>query len=292
VILEKAFAKAAGSYSVIISGTPHTSFHMLTNNWGQHIGLDEEENKEKIANGTLWGFLLEFHENKGVLCCSTRTCNMEGEGLVGHHAYAILKVKILGKRHKLLCLRNPWGYKEWNGAWSDDSKEWTEEYKKEVSHVEKDDGLFWMSFEDFTKYYDCIYCSDQCIGWFRWEMKGTVGPKGIDVADREQYLVRWPEKKKKVTFRWTLETDKVGGMLARCQCQDGGRVKGIYVGMPLLKSMQTPANGTFGGGIVDVTESLEKVWTMVIESFADVDLKYVLTIWCQEDIGISLTKIP
>ena len=47
---------------------------------------------------------------------------------------------------KLLRLRNPWGEKEWNGAWSDNSREWQQvpdSAKKEAGLVSDNDGEFW-----------------------------------------------------------------------------------------------------------------------------------------------------
>jgi len=46
----------------------------------------------------------------------------------------------------LLNIRNPWGRIEWDGAWSDKSKEWTQEMVSEVRPVFEDDGSFWMCF--------------------------------------------------------------------------------------------------------------------------------------------------
>jgi len=52
-------------------------------------------------------------------------------GILAGHAYSILDAIEIPKdiskkdRHKsrLLRIRNPWGYKEWNGKWSDESVE-------------------------------------------------------------------------------------------------------------------------------------------------------------------------
>jgi len=37
------------------------------------------------------------------------------------------------------------------GAWSDNSRLWTPSLKKAVNFVSKDDGAFWMCFEDFVR---------------------------------------------------------------------------------------------------------------------------------------------
>ena len=44
-----------------------------------------------------------------------------------------------------------WGKFEWDGPWSDGSPEW-EEHKRvfgKVNQEHKEDGVFWMSFDDF-----------------------------------------------------------------------------------------------------------------------------------------------
>jgi Calpain family cysteine protease len=68
------------------------------------------------------------------------------QGLVGLHAYSILRVReYKGKR--FVILRNPWGYYEWQGPWSDGSAEWTDEWmglRKELDHKFGDDGQFIM----------------------------------------------------------------------------------------------------------------------------------------------------
>lgn len=51
-------------------------------------------------------------------------------------------------------VRNPWGKREWNGDWSDDSPLWTSEAKKQVKDFEsKDDGCFYISFKDYDKFF-------------------------------------------------------------------------------------------------------------------------------------------
>lgn len=43
------------------------------------------------------------------------------------------------------------GEKEWEGAWSDGSKEWTPALRKALKHEDKNDGVFWMEMTDFFR---------------------------------------------------------------------------------------------------------------------------------------------
>lgn len=52
--------------------------------------------------------------------------------------------------------RNPWGKVKkgnWEGAWSDGSKEWTTEVKEELGHTFGSDSTFWISYEDLLRKY-------------------------------------------------------------------------------------------------------------------------------------------
>ena len=54
----------------------------------------------------------------------------------------------------MIQLRNPWGTMEWNGDWSDKSNKWTADAKAALKYTDsKDDGIFWMPFETYFKYY-------------------------------------------------------------------------------------------------------------------------------------------
>lgn len=83
--------------------------------------------------------------------------------MIASHAYSLISACIInkdGNEIKLVKLRNPWGDVEWAGDWSDTSELWTEEIRQQIRDqgiiVEeaKDDGIFWMSFEDFKKFFD------------------------------------------------------------------------------------------------------------------------------------------
>ncbi|XP_029454486.1 calpain-3 isoform X2 [Rhinatrema bivittatum] len=76
-------------------------------------------------------------------------------GLVKGHAYSVTGLEEIAYKTdkvKLVRLRNPWGKVEWNGSWSDRSKEWNVIEKSEKVRLQHDileDGEFWISFEDF-----------------------------------------------------------------------------------------------------------------------------------------------
>ena len=55
---------------------------------------------------------------------------------------------LLGKT-RLVKLRNPWGRYEWQGAWSDGSKEWDENpiIKARLRPSVDNDGTFWMPYD-------------------------------------------------------------------------------------------------------------------------------------------------
>ena len=73
------------------------------------------------------------------------------------HAYSITAIKDakLGsglaaffkcEKVKLVRLRNPWGQKEWTGAWSDGSEEWkavNDGEKEEMGLTVENNGEFW-----------------------------------------------------------------------------------------------------------------------------------------------------
>ena len=74
------------------------------------------------------------------------------------HSYAIIKAaKVKDKKGndvQLCQLRNPWGKFEWKGRWSDKSDTWTNDLKKQLDVKQpKNDGVFWMDFEDFNDFF-------------------------------------------------------------------------------------------------------------------------------------------
>lgn len=57
---------------------------------------------------------------------------------------------------RLLKLRNPWGKIDWRGDWSSGSQLWTEELRTELRLNMRKDGIFYMSLDDFYRYFTMI----------------------------------------------------------------------------------------------------------------------------------------
>ncbi|PHT49469.1 Calpain-type cysteine protease DEK1 [Capsicum baccatum] len=60
---------------------------------------------------------------------------------------------------RALTIWNPWANEvEWSGPWSDPSPEWTDRMKHKLKHVpQTNDGIYWMSWQDFQINFRSIY---------------------------------------------------------------------------------------------------------------------------------------
>nr|XP_033967797.1 calpain-3 [Pseudochaenichthys georgianus] len=163
-LLEKAYAKLHGSYEALKGGNTTEAMEDFT-------GGVTEFYEMKEAPKELYKIMKKALERGSLMGCSidslvparfeTRTVT----GLVKGHAYSVTAVEeckpsqLKETKVRLVRLRNPWGQVEWNGPWSDNSKEWTtlsKTEKEKLQHQSAEDGEFWMSFEDFKKNYTKI----------------------------------------------------------------------------------------------------------------------------------------
>uniref|UniRef100_A0A8C1X579 Calpain-3 n=1 Tax=Cyprinus carpio TaxID=7962 RepID=A0A8C1X579_CYPCA len=163
-LLEKAYAKLHGSYEALKGGNTAEGMEDFT-------GGVTEFYEMKEAPKELYKIMKKALERGSLMGCSidslvparfeTRTTT----GLVKGHAYSVTAVEECKQSQqkeskvRLVRLRNPWGQVEWNGPWSDNSKEWetlSKLEKEKLQHQNADDGEFWMSFEDFKKNYTKI----------------------------------------------------------------------------------------------------------------------------------------
>jgi len=156
-IIEKAYMKLMGGYNFPGS---HSSIdlHTLTGWIPEQISLKDAKNEtfKRLFDGNRFGDVL--------ITISTGRMTPEEEeqrGLVPNHAYAVLDVREI-KEIRLLQVKNPWAHKRWKGDYSHlDAKNWTPELKlalnyDQLSEMEKDNGIFWISWESVLKVYENI----------------------------------------------------------------------------------------------------------------------------------------
>jgi hypothetical protein len=160
MLVEKAWAKVNGGFANIVAGSEKDAFYSLTGymtNRFDHSTTTREQ---------IWAHLSTGEYNNEVMSASTMHGNSMEEkikiGLVLGHAYTIIGTNTVtdrqGNQVKLVLLRNPWGEYEWKGDWSDNSPLWTPQLRKFVQYSSfKEDGIFYMSFEDYLKYFAISY---------------------------------------------------------------------------------------------------------------------------------------
>ncbi|XP_063764863.1 calpain-1 catalytic subunit-like isoform X1 [Eleginops maclovinus] len=166
-LLEKAYAKVCGSYSDMNAGTPSEAMVDFTG--GVHMNIDLTE-----PPANLWELMCRADQSKSLMGCgtpqgATSANTVLPNGIVQGHAYTVTGVKQMmsqGQPVNLVRLWNPWGDGEWKGDWSDKSPLWQTVSPQELQMClfVADDGEFWMTLEDFCKFYSdldiCCLCPD------------------------------------------------------------------------------------------------------------------------------------
>ncbi|XP_063169492.1 calpain-6 [Candoia aspera] len=200
-LLEKAYAKMAGSYEALDGGSTAEAIVDFTGAVAESINLaDGNYDHSIIEQVKLFEVLLKVHKRGGLISCyimpsSSHDFEVQTDkGLVKGHSYSVTSILRMSLGQKHLCsvksdklfmirLRNPWGNKEWKGAWSDESEEWKRVSKSERTSLGltfENDGEFWMTFEDWCKNFtDVDVCRIVNTSFFSihktWEKKMMRG---------------------------------------------------------------------------------------------------------------------
>ena len=162
-ILEKSFAKLDQNYDRIEGGYGREGLRTLTGM--PTLMVYNDEGAENLL--PVHKYISSRNFPSVASCCN----EVEGgiDGLITSHAYTFLDVQELkdssGKvAHVIAKLRNPWSSERYIGKWNDDDDEsWTDEWKEQVNLVDRNDGIFWMPYENFLKFFrflDVAYYGD------------------------------------------------------------------------------------------------------------------------------------
>eukprot|EP00899_Mesostigma_viride_P005554 jgi/Mesvir1/149/Mv13513-RA.1 len=194
-LLEKAYAKAHGSYRAIAGGQVAEALLDLT---GAPV-FTVEMDYPGFSLDALWAQLVYFKSQKFPMGCATApNPHLEEMGLVGNHAYSILECREVqlkegrcggrggaggggnarngaggtaqrGNYVRLLRIRNPHGVGEWSGAWSDASSSWATLLSPSgLQRTGVNDGTFWMDLTHFVMGFSIV---DVCFAFQDWHAR-------------------------------------------------------------------------------------------------------------------------
>uniref|UniRef100_A0A3Q3JEG6 Calpain catalytic domain-containing protein n=1 Tax=Monopterus albus TaxID=43700 RepID=A0A3Q3JEG6_MONAL len=161
-LVEKAYAKLIGSYGSLKGGNISEGMEDFTG------GIAYSKDVSSHTPQDLWRRLKGALSRGGLLSCfihagdSLEISKVTGDGLVKGHAYAIIdcdKVTKASEEILLLKLRNPWGFVEYCGPWSDRCKNWDDVNKAERDRIKlkiAEEGEFWISAEAFSSLFNTV----------------------------------------------------------------------------------------------------------------------------------------
>jgi hypothetical protein len=178
-VIEKAFAKAHGSYSALIGGDALYALQCMTGFPTAALTGFEEAGGDGALSDKAFGNLLGYDDAGHLLSVSTPggaaalTAKYDEVGLCLGHAHSILTVvevpDIEGETLRLVQIRNPWGNgKEWAGAWCDGDDRWErfpEVARKCAFTGPCEDGTFWMPWGSVTDFFATVGVCYAQRGW-------------------------------------------------------------------------------------------------------------------------------
>uniref|UniRef100_A0A3B3USL6 Calpain 12 n=1 Tax=Poecilia latipinna TaxID=48699 RepID=A0A3B3USL6_9TELE len=219
-LVEKAYAKLVGSYGSLKGGNISEGMEDFTGGIAYSLPVTSR------TPPVLWRILTAALSRGSLLSCFIQASSysevgkVTADGLVKGHAYAITdtdKVARGSEEVLLLKLRNPWGFVEFCGSWSDKCKEWEDMEKSEKQRLElklEEDGEFWISARDFSTMFNIVeLCSvspdsledgDASTGQSTWtisEHKGSWLPGSSAGGSRKYNKSFWKNPQFELVLR-------------------------------------------------------------------------------------------
>lgn len=224
IILEKVWAKIHGSYERIEAGQAHLTMRDLTGAPSYEYIIEETPG--------VFDLILDADQRQYAITggCDPKSEeereSLEKMGLVPEHCYGIIRAaRVKDKKKKLVelvQLRNPWGNFEWTGRWGDKSDCWTKKLKKELNYEFKDDGLFWMEFQDMKKFFPRVQISkiDDNHKYSFEKLKGSYGLVAFKVDEAGQHTFTLAQLGERMVPR-DIEYQYSDGRLFLVRLEDG-----------------------------------------------------------------------
>ena len=245
-LIEKAFAKIHNCYQALFSGYIDEALSDMTGFASEKREIDGTKFKTSEEKDELWNMLRYFIDTDSMIGCSAdggteHNIDLNGEdtGLKSGHAYAVLDVmeipdpeaKNYHKSHRLLRVRNPWGFGEWQLKWSENPEnsdkltnhlkmieKFFDDRKKSGDEVEPfdpcaEDGTFLMCYKDWRSIFHNLFVAlDFPKEWsgrsvaYKWTEENSGGfpmqkteEENERYAKNPQFYIKINNKKNKKT---------------------------------------------------------------------------------------------
>ena len=120
--------------------------------------------KKALTTNQLFRKMCAWDDENFLIAASSKGVSDKNKtnGIVDNHAYTVVDCQydVAGTGIDLIQVRNPWGYGEIDkGLFGDNGRGWEKypQIKKQLKPVFADDGVFWVTKDEFFKYYETIW---------------------------------------------------------------------------------------------------------------------------------------
>jgi len=148
-----------------IGNSPHDGFRGLWPMEWPAVGGGGRRSSE-VSEEELFEKMCHWDDENYILAAGTRagSDSEDTDGIIDGHAYSILEVvnDACGTGVDLVKMRNPHGKNEIdNGEWDDDGPGWRRypQVKQALNPKVADNGVFWVSKQEFFKYFVSVFLS-------------------------------------------------------------------------------------------------------------------------------------
>lgn len=165
-LLEKAYAKAYGSYNRIATGNIFSALKDLTG--APYVKFKDVDKASESELSIIFQYLEEAQSKDFISFASIPSTGQHdeevGNGLITGHTYSIIGVGEFEciddltrqvRNERLVQIRNPWNNTPWRGEWDNNSPKWRLSRDKGFVHTQGNNS-FWMTLKEFTYYFDSI----------------------------------------------------------------------------------------------------------------------------------------
>jgi len=175
--LEKAWAKASGTYDITSGGWMNEALDFLTGapsaSWSNTDATTVNSIGANAWNIVKAGDAANYIMTTDVGGGCGSDSDVNSYHLPCGHAYTLVGASTVvaadGTTHRLLQIRNPWGVDAgYNGTWNDaDTTSWTAAAKAQVPGYANNtnDGTFFMEDSDFVKSFESFMITYYTDGW-------------------------------------------------------------------------------------------------------------------------------